>query len=100
VLGLWPVLVQGPSMAPALRSGDMLLARRGSRIRPGDLVVAGFPRRPDIGLVVKRAVRPQGGGWWVEGDNEFVESDSRSHGVARVEARVVARYWPRPRLFR
>jgi phage repressor protein C with HTH and peptisase S24 domain len=87
-------------MAPTLRSGDMLLARRGARIRPGDLVVAGFPDRPDIGLVVKRAVRPYRGGWWVEGDNGLVHSDSRAYGVARVQARVMARYWPAPCLFR
>jgi len=101
VFGWWPVLVKGPSMAPALRSGDALLARRGGRpVQPGDVVIARFPARPDIGLVVKRAVREEPGGWWVEGDNEFVTDDSRSYGVAAVEARVVARYWPRPRLLR
>lgn len=82
----------------------MLLARRGTRVQPGDLVVAAFPDRPDIGLVVKRAIRPGTDGpgerWWVEGDNEFVDSDSRSYGEAIVQARVVARYWPAPRLFR
>ena len=76
MLKWWPVLVHGPSMAPTLHSGDMLLARRGARVEPGDLVVAAFPDRRDVGLVVKRAIRPQpGGGWWVEGDNEFVDSD-------------------------
>lgn len=101
MLGLWAVLVSGPSMAPTLRSGDMLLARRGGRgVRPGDVVVARFPARPDIGLVVKRAVRPEAGGWWITGDNAFVTDDSRSYGVALVEARVVVRYWPRPRLLR
>jgi hypothetical protein len=79
----------------------MLLARRGARVRPGDLVVAAFPDRPDIGLVVKRATRAvDGGRWWVESDNEFVDSDSRSYGVAVVQAKVVARYWPAPCLFR
>ncbi|NUT36054.1 MAG: S26 family signal peptidase [Hamadaea sp.] len=84
-------------MAPTLRAGDMLLARRGGRsVRPGDVVVARFPARPDVGLVVKRAIHPVPGGWWITGDNEFVTDDSRSYGVAQVEARVVARYWPRP----
>ena len=101
MFGWWPVLVNGPSMAPTLRSGDALLARRGGRpVRPGEVVIARFPARPDIGLVVKRAVREEPGGWWVEGDNEFVTDDSRSYGVAVVEARVVARYWPRPGLLR
>jgi hypothetical protein len=83
----------------------MLLARRGARVEPGDLVVAAFPDRPDIGPVVKRAIRPSGGGpggnrWWIEGDNEFVDSDSRSYGTAIVQARVLVRYWPAPCLFR
>jgi hypothetical protein len=78
----------------------MLLAWRGTRVEPGDLVVAAFADRPDVGLVVKRAIRRYEDGWWVEGDNEFVDSDSRTYGVAVVRARVVARYWPAPCLFR
>jgi phage repressor protein C with HTH and peptisase S24 domain len=95
---LYPVLVHGPSMAPTLRHGDALLAWRGRRVRPGDLVVARFRSRPEL-LVVKRAMRRQDGGWWLVGDNEFATSDSGAYGVADVEARVVARYWPRPRLW-
>lgn len=93
------VLVDGPSMAPTLRHGDALLVRRGGRaVRPGDIVVAVFRSRPDL-LVVKRAVRPLDGGWWVRGDNDLVTDDSRRYGVADVRGRVVARYWPRPRRF-
>jgi phage repressor protein C with HTH and peptisase S24 domain len=94
-LPLFAVLVHGPSMVPALRSGDALLVRRGGRIRAGDVVVARFRSRPDL-LVVKRAVRPQDGGWWVRGDNEFVQDDSRAYGVADVIGRVLIRYYPRP----
>ena len=82
-------------MVPTLRDGDALLVRRGGRVRPGDVVVARFRTRPDL-LVVKRAVRAQDGGWWVEGDNEFVTDDSRAFGVADVIGRVILRYWPRP----
>ena len=94
-LPLFPVLVSGPSMAPAVRAGDALVVRRGARIRPGDIVVARFRARPDL-LVVKRVVREQDGGWWIQGDNEFVADDSRAYGVADVIGRVVVRYWPRP----
>jgi Predicted transcriptional regulator len=92
------VLVHGPSMAPTLRHGDAVLVRRGGRpIRPGDIVVGRFHRRPDL-LVIKRAVRHEPGGWWLEGDNPVVADDSRAYGLADVEGRVVLRYWPRPRL--
>jgi len=92
------VLVRGPSMVPTLRDGDAVLARRGGRsVRPGDVVLGRFRSRPDL-LVVKRVVRREGTGWWLEGDNRLIEDDSRTYGVADVWARVVLRYWPRPRL--
>ncbi len=97
---LTPVLVIGPSMSPTLRHGDAVLVRTGGRaVRPGDVVVAVFRSRPDL-LVVKRAVEPRDGGWWLRGDNEFVADDSRAYGVADVRGRVVARWWPRPGLVR
>jgi nickel-type superoxide dismutase maturation protease len=89
------VLVQGPSMVPTLRSGDALLVRRGTKVRSGDIVVARFRTRPEL-LVVKRAVRPQDGGWWIQGDNALIEDDSRRYGVADVIARVLIRYYPKP----
>jgi phage repressor protein C with HTH and peptisase S24 domain len=83
-------------MAPTLRDGDALLVRCGGRVtRPGDVVVARYRSRPDL-LVVKRAVRADGEGWHVRGDNDLVTDDSRAYGVADVVGRVVARYWPRP----
>jgi phage repressor protein C with HTH and peptisase S24 domain len=89
------VLVRGPSMVPTLRSGDALLVWRGARVRSGDIVVARFRTRPDL-LVVKRAVRPQDGGWWIQGDNTLIEDDSRRYGVADVIGRVLIRYYPKP----
>jgi phage repressor protein C with HTH and peptisase S24 domain len=84
-------------MAPTLRDGDAVIARRRGRLaRPGDIVVGRFRTRPDL-LVVKRVVRREGSGWWLHSDNEFVADDSRAHGVADVEARVILRYWPYPR---
>ena len=94
-LPLFAALVQGPSMVPTLKSGDALLVRRRARIRPGDVVVARFRSRPGL-LVVKRAIREQDGGWWLEGDNGLVIDDSRAYGVADTIGRVTFRYWPRP----
>jgi signal peptidase I len=85
-------------MSPTLRHGDQLLVRavgRRTEVRPGDVVIARFPARPEL-LVVKRVVRAVPGGHWVQGDNAVVADDSRAFGTAVVVGRVVARLWPRP----
>lgn len=87
------VAVRGPSMLPTLAPGEWLLVRRGVRPRPGAVVVV---RRPDR-VVVKRVVRAEGDGWWVEGDNAAVSDDSRLYGAVRdadVVGEVRWRYYP------
>ena len=98
----WPirrVKVAERSMEPALRPGDWLLIRRTRRIRPGQIVLARHPERPEM-LIVKRAARRAGGGWWLESDNPAAGAvDSRRFGAVPgplIEGRVLARYW-RPR---
>ena len=88
-------------MEPALRPGDWLLVRRTQRIRPGQIVLARHPARPDL-LIVKRAARLTPGGWWLESDSpDAAAVDSRRFGAvpeALIEGRVLLRYWrPRPR---
>ena len=95
------VAVAGDSMAPTLLDGDWLLCRRvgpAYAVRAGDVVVVERPDRPGL-LLVKRAVRREADGWWVEGDNAAASDDSRLFGPvpdSLVLARVLARYWPRP----
>ncbi|TYP90000.1 S26 family signal peptidase [Blastococcus xanthinilyticus] len=91
------VRVTGPSMSPTVRPGDRLLVRRvpTGTAAPGEVVVARFPRRPEL-LVVKRVRHAVPEGHWVEGDNPFGSDDSRAFGPAVVVGRVVGRLWPRP----
>jgi SOS-response transcriptional repressor LexA len=82
------VRVVGPSMVPALRHGDTVVVRHGAPIRPGNVVLAVFRESPQR-IVLKRAVRPADGGWWLASDNPFAGGDSEAHGVADVLGRVV-----------
>jgi len=89
-------VVHGRSMLPSLREGDRLLVLHGGRPRPGRPVVV---RLPDGVVAVKRAVRRDPEGWWVEADNGDEGVDSRQVGAIgdeRVVARVLMRLWPRP----
>ena len=83
-------------MAPALRHGDQVLVLFGRRTAPGQVVVVALP---DGTLGVKRLIRADDGGAWVEGDNPFGSTDSRSLGQfppESVRGRVLLRLWPRP----
>lgn len=71
-------------MLPTLRPGEWWLARRTQRVMPGDLVVFDHPDVPGL-IAVKRAVWPEVGGWWVEGDNAPESTDSRSFGILPME---------------
>ncbi len=87
------IRVRGPSMAPTLHDGDVVLARRSAPVRAGDVVVVTWAARPGQ-LSIKRAVRPDGDGWFVAGDNEAASTDSRELGPAAVHGVVRWRVWP------
>jgi SOS-response transcriptional repressor LexA len=94
----WQLLrVRGRSMTPTLPDGSLALLQRRATPVPGDVVVVGLPGgRPDA---VKRAVRRDVDGWWVERDNPRDGVDSWIVGaIADHEVRGVVRLrlWPRP----
>src|ERR1700722_17430909 len=98
---LWRVAVAGRSEEPAPPPGDWQPVWRGTRpgrtvrVRPGQLVIARHPARPDLRLV-KRAARREPGGWWLSADNLPAGAvDSRTFGVVPdrlIEGRVLLRY--------
>lgn len=87
------IRVTGSSMTPTLLAGDLVLVRHGKPVRPAAIVLARFRTEPDL-LVIKRAVRPDDGGWLVASDNPRAGSDSRQHGTAEAAA-VAVRIWHR-----
>ena len=87
--------IRGRSMEPTLADGDVVLVRCGVTPTPGRLVLLRLPGgRP---LAVKRVLRREPGGWWVERDNPAAGIDSWSVGAIAeddVVAEVVRRVWP------
>ncbi|MGH3164371.1 MAG: S26 family signal peptidase [Trebonia sp.] len=120
--------VDGPSMEPALRSGDRLLVRKTNRLRKGQIAVFAFPDRPGDDpdaprqLLIKRVVAVPGdrvptawGGpglrnvsgmavpphsFVVLGDNRATSWDSRHYGFVRMDrlAGVAIRRLSHPRV--
>lgn len=102
------------SMTPTLLPGDYVVAVAvRSPVRTGEIIVFEHPERPGYELV-KRVVGVGGdtmpaehpvadGEIFVMGDNSALSSaDSRTLGTLVPDDphwRVVARYWPNPRLF-
>ena len=87
-------VVRGRSMEPTLYDGDRLLLVHGAVPRPGRLAVV---RLPDGVVAVKRVVRRERDGWWVERDNPAVGVDSWTVGALpddAMVARVLCRVWP------
>jgi signal peptidase I len=93
-LPVFTVQIEGISMLPALAPGEWWLGLRTRGIATGDLVV--FTTATDRSVRVKRAVRAEAGGWWVEGDNAGASVDSRHDGLIPAE-RIIGRLWWRYR---
>lgn len=89
------VVVAGRSMEPTLSDGDRLLVHWGATPAAGKVAVVRLPGgRP---LAVKRLLRREPEGWWVERDNPGEGVDSWSVGAvpdADVLGLVVRRVWP------
>ena|ERR1035437_6065634 len=95
------IAVSGNSMGPAYNDGDWLLFRtvellNANGLRPliGKVVVIERESYPGI-LFIKRIVRLDDSGIWVEGDNKEASTDSRNWGAitpSEIRGRVLFRY--------
>ena len=88
-------VVSGLSMIPTLAPGERLLVRHDGPIVLGDIVV--FKR--DQQFEVKRILRIEADGIFVQGDNDLVSTDSRTYGLIPhddVLGTATYRLWPNP----
>ena len=92
-------VVSGLSMIPTLAPGERVLVRLDGPIVLGDIVVFNREQQFDI----KRILRIEADGIFVQGDNDVVSTDSRTYGLIPHENVIgVATYrlWPKPGLIK
>ena len=95
------IAVSGASMSPTYNDGDWLVFRRialqdakGLQALLGKVVVIERESCPGV-LLIKRVVRIDDSGIWVEGDNKDASTDSRNWGAlnsSEICGRVLLRY--------
>ncbi len=96
------VEVRGGSMAPSLLPGDRLLVEsrsyQGRAPRPGEVVLAADPRKPERELIKRVAsIDDAASSAELRGDAPAASTDSREFGALTLSAirwRAVFRYWP------
>ncbi len=96
ITGFRRVRVDGESMLPAFRPGDLLLLAPPLWVRPGDVVAVADPRDAER-IMVKRVHNLDRWSADVRGDNAAASTDSRQLGPfprALLAGRVVYRYGP------
>lgn len=68
------VVVDGDSMLPSLSSGDLVLLRKAAFYTTGDVIAY---RYPEIGTVIHRIIRQEGGRFVLKGDHNYWEDGYR-----------------------
>ncbi|MFM1986898.1 MAG: hypothetical protein RIS18_1115 [Actinomycetota bacterium] len=94
--GLMVARVQGESMSPKFRSGDLVLIRKTKKAKRNEVVIAQRPDKQDL-LIIKRVISITNNGYWLQGDNAEFSDDSRLFGeVPRdlIKGVVLFKYWP------
>jgi len=74
-------LVQGDSMLPALKDGDVVLINPHAEPKTGDIVLARHPFKKSVQIIKRiREISPEGR-YFLVGDNAEESTDSRSFGA-------------------
>jgi len=83
--------VQGDSMLPALRPGQLVIGRSTRQLAPGDVVIVSHNGLEKI----KRIERQQGDLIYLLGDNAAASTDSRDFGWVQAKTIVAKVVWPK-----
>ena len=94
--GFMVAKVQGSSMVPRLKAGDLIFLQKTQKLKVGQIAIAQRPDRPNL-LVIKRVKAVTKNGYWLEGDNQSESDDSRIFGEVDknlILGKFIFRYWP------
>src|SRR3954470_17032180 len=83
--------VEGASMSPTLTPGQLVVGRRTSELRPGDVVIVSHNGLEKI----KRIERQQGSLLYLLGDNAAASTDSRNFGWVHAKHIIAKVVWPK-----
>lgn len=78
-------------MVPALRAGQLVVARQTRELKPGDVVIVSHNGLEKI----KRIEKQQGDLIYLLGDNAASSTDSREFGWIQAKAIVAKVVWPK-----
>jgi len=83
--------VEGDSMVPTLKRGQLVIGRSTRDLRPGDVVIVSHDGMEKI----KRIEKQQGDLIYLLGDNAGASTDSRSFGWVQAKHIVAKVVWPK-----
>lgn len=83
--------VQGDSMAPALREGQLVVGRSTRELKAGDVVIVSHHGLEKI----KRIEKQQGDLIYLLGDNPAASTDSRAFGWVQAKTIIAKVVWPK-----
>lgn len=87
--------VEGDSMLPAFKSGDIVMIDPQAKGSVGDIVVAKHPYKKSVRLMKRVQQIDENGRYILKGDNSGSSTDSRSFGsvtASDVAGKVVGKY--------
>lgn len=79
----WAFVVEGDSMAPTLREGDVVLVERCSTVKIGEIVIARHPYKQSVKVLKRIGEINASGDYILVGDNPAASTDSRTFGPIR-----------------
>jgi len=83
--------VEGDSMAPALKAGQLVVGRQTRDLKPGDVVIVSHNGQEKI----KRIEKQQGDLIYLLGDNASASTDSRDFGWLSAKHIIAKVVWPK-----